>query len=51
MVCLVYGSDPDKYAGLVGADGLPEARAVRCPAEYAQVEKAFDRLLGFVYNE
>lgn len=51
VVCLVYGSDPDKYAGLVGADGLPEARAVRCPAEYAQVEKAFDRLLGFVYNE
>ncbi|MEL6615300.1 MAG: DUF4344 domain-containing metallopeptidase, partial [Bacteroidota bacterium] len=51
VVCLVYGSDPQKYAGLVGPNGLPEDRAVRCPGEFQQVEKAFDRLLGFVYNE
>ncbi|MEM6328595.1 MAG: DUF4344 domain-containing metallopeptidase, partial [Bacteroidota bacterium] len=51
VVCLVYGSDPAKYASLVGPDGLPEARAVRCEAEYAQVEKSFDRLLSLVYDE
>ena len=51
VVCLVYGSDPQKYAGLIGEAGLPEARAVRCPAEYEQVEKSFSRLLGFVYAE
>ncbi|MEM1056936.1 MAG: DUF4344 domain-containing metallopeptidase [Bacteroidota bacterium] len=51
VICLVYGSDPDKYQGYVGDGGLPESRAVRCPAEYAQVEKSFDRLLGLVYGE
>ena len=51
VVCLVFGSDPEKYAGLVGDEGLPYDRAVRCPAEYEQVEKSFSRLLGFVYDE
>lgn len=51
VVCLVYGSDPAKYASLVGPDGLPEERAVRCESEFAQVEKSFDRLLGLVYGE
>ncbi|MEL6616852.1 MAG: DUF4344 domain-containing metallopeptidase, partial [Bacteroidota bacterium] len=51
VACLVYGSDPEKYSDLVGGDGLPEERAVRCPAEYQQVEKSFDRLLGLVYAE
>ena len=45
VACLVYGSDPRAYAALVGPDGLPEERAARCPGEYAQVDKAFDRLL------
>ncbi|MGB3544588.1 DUF4344 domain-containing metallopeptidase [Rubrivirga sp.] len=52
VACWVFGSDPDKYIGLVNDDGgLPVARARRCPGEFAQMEKSFDRLLSLVYNE
>ena len=51
VACLVYGSNPLKYPEMVGPEALPEDRAGRCAGEYAQVEKAFDRLLGFVYSE
>ena len=51
VACWVYGSNPDKYAGLVGEGGLPEARAERCPGEYAQLEKSFGRLLEIAYGE
>ena len=50
VACWIYGSDPEKYSGLVGGDGLPEARAARCPSEYAQMEKSWSRLLGLVYD-
>jgi len=48
--CMIYGSDPETYAGLVHPDRLPEARAVRCPHEYAQKEEAWDRLLSDYYT-
>lgn len=52
VACWVFGSDPDKYIGLVDDEGgLPVARARRCPGEFAQMEKSFDRLLSLVYNE
>jgi len=47
IACLIYGSNPEAYAGMVGEEGLPEERAVRCPAEYQQKYSAWDRLLGF----
>ena len=50
VACWIYGSDPEKYSGLVGGDGLPEARAARCPSEFAQMEKSWSRLLGLVYD-
>lgn len=45
ITCLLYGSDPEAYADLVGEDGLPPERAARCPEEYRQKSRAWDRLL------
>ena len=44
LVCWVYGSNPQKHAGLVG-NALPEARAARCPSEYQQIDKSWSTLL------
>lgn len=46
IICLLYGSDEKKYSALVKEGILPESRAVRCPAEFAQVDKAWDVLLA-----
>jgi hypothetical protein len=45
LVCWVYGSNPQKHAGLVG-NVLPEARAARCPSEYQQLDRSWSTLLG-----
>jgi hypothetical protein len=45
MLCLVYGSDPKSMKSIIGPDGLPEERAVRCTQEYERAEKAWMRLL------
>jgi hypothetical protein len=45
MLCLVYGSNPEKSGGLVGPDLLPEQRAVRCPTEYKRADHAWMKLL------
>jgi hypothetical protein len=45
MLCLVYGSDPKKNAGLVGPDALPKERAVRCSEEYKRADRAWTKLL------
>lgn len=44
IMCWTYGSDPQKYSGLVNAP-LPEARAVRCPTEYSKLSRAWLNLL------
>jgi hypothetical protein len=44
ILCLVYGSNPNEYSGLVG-DFLPQARAEGCPAEYAQSLDSWTKLL------
>ena len=46
MLCLVYGSNPTKNAGLVGPDMLPEERAERCETEYKRAEHAWLKLLA-----
>ena len=46
IACLLYGSDPEAFAEMVGEDGLPEGRAVRCPEEFQQKSRAWDKLLG-----
>jgi hypothetical protein len=45
ILCLVYGSDPDKFDAIVSAGLLPESRAVRCPAEYEKKDKSWSTLL------
>ncbi len=45
VACLIFGSNPEAYAGMVGPDALPEERAVRCPAEFQQKNQAWDVLL------
>lgn len=45
LQCLLYGSDPARYVGLVADGTLPEARAKMCPAESRRVSKAWLRLL------
>lgn len=44
IMCWTYGSDPQRYTGLVNAP-LPEARAVRCPSEYNKLSNAWLTLL------
>ncbi len=45
IMCLIYGSDPEKYAGFVAAGTLPQGRAERCPEEYARIRKGWEKLL------
>lgn len=47
VACWVYGQSPEKYVNLLLRSGgvLPDARAERCPGEYAQIESSWDRLL------
>ena len=45
LQCLLYGSDPERFAS-IGADGdLPESRAVYCPREARRAQEAWVRLL------
>jgi len=46
VLCWIYGSDPDKYGGIVADGHLPEERAVRCPGEWDRMSKAWQRLLA-----
>jgi hypothetical protein len=45
ILCLIYGSDPRKYAEFVSSGNLPKNRAQRCPEEYAKINKAWEKLL------
>jgi hypothetical protein len=45
LQCLLYGSDPVRYVGIVAEGNLTEARAQGCPAESRRVSHAWLRLL------
>ena len=45
VLCILYGSDPGRYLGIVTRSGLPEARAMRCPQESRRVTRSWARLL------
>jgi Putative metallopeptidase len=45
VMCLVYGSNPQQYASLVGHDKLPAERARRCSDEYSKISSAWASLL------
>jgi hypothetical protein len=45
LQCLIYGTDPAGYGGIVGAGDLTPARAKGCPRETQAVGRAWLRLL------
>lgn len=46
MMCLTYGSDTEKYKGMLTAQNpLPRARAERCEEEFAKVNRTWIKLL------
>jgi hypothetical protein len=45
IVCLMVGSDPDKYGKLAGEVGMPEERQARCAGDYSNAKWSWDTLL------
>ncbi|MDB4955235.1 MAG: hypothetical protein JWO36_2804 [Myxococcales bacterium] len=45
IMCLIYGSNPEKYSKFVENGNLPSDRAKRCPEEYTKINKAWEKLL------
>jgi len=45
IMCLIYGSNPQKYGSFVSSGALPKDRAQRCPEEYGKINKAWEKLL------
>jgi len=45
LQCLLYGSDPERFADIVERGDLPESRARTCPAEAHRAGSAWMRLL------
>ena len=45
LQCLIYGTDPDDFAGMVEAGDLTAARAAGCERESRQISRAWVRLL------
>lgn len=45
LQCLIYGTDPDGFAGMVDAGDLTAARAAGCARETRRVSRAWVRLL------
>ena len=44
-LCMLYGSNPDKYPVIVEKGYLPKARADRCPTEYQRTVDSWQNLL------
>ena len=45
LQCLIYGTDPEEFAGMVDAGDLTAARAASCPRETRMASRAWVRLL------
>jgi len=45
LQCLLYGSDPERFAEIVTGGDLPVSRAVYCPEEARRAQEAWVRLL------
>lgn len=45
-LCLIYGSDPEKYAHFVTEKYLPADRAKKCPEEYEKMVRSWTELLA-----
>ena len=49
IVCLVYGSDPEKYKNLVADWDLPADRAERCPADFDSASASWNGVMQDVF--
>jgi hypothetical protein len=45
-LCMIYGSDPNKWSSIVNDGYLPKERAVRCPGEYQRTVDSWINLLS-----
>ncbi len=45
-LCMIYGSDTEKYASIVDDNYLPKERAARCPQEYERTVQSWSSLLS-----
>lgn len=45
IICLIYGTNPQRYANLIRFGTLPVERARRCQQEFTQIDRAWYRLL------
>ena len=46
ILCMIYGSNPTKYAGFVESGNLPSARAQRCAEEFVKIRSSFQKLIA-----
>ncbi|MFQ5570570.1 MAG: DUF4344 domain-containing metallopeptidase [Rhodothermales bacterium] len=46
IICLIYGSHPEKHAELLGAVGMPAEEGPRCQQDYVQTARSWSRVLG-----
>jgi hypothetical protein len=46
MMCLIYGSNPDKFGEVITENELPEERAEQCPDEYRSISGSWNKLLA-----
>jgi len=44
-LCMIYGSDKEKYAYILNDNYLPKERAARCPSEYERSAESWSDLL------
>jgi len=44
-LCMLYGSNPDKYDAILTKGFLPKERAARCPTEYQKTVESWQTLL------
>ncbi len=45
-LCMIYGSNTEKYSYILNDNYLPKERAVRCPSEYERTVESWSDLLG-----
>jgi len=46
LACLIYGSNPERFARVPELAGMPRARAAGCPAEFEKAERGVDWLFA-----
>lgn len=47
IACLVYGSDPERFASMPERAQMPANRLAGCPAEYARARRSLEWLVSF----